>query len=141
MENQQNLSEEDEGNAKSGSTAGAGEAGANEDEADAPGEEAETNSSDAADEETQQGPSTNAQHDSHMHHTAAVKAAGGGPQACLAEADRAAELDASEDVASLGMAEGPHYRPEGLRPSPAACALAGPTVHMLLEGYVSLSAL
>ena len=31
----------------------------------------------------------------------------------------------------------PHYRPQGLRPTPAAQGLAGPTVHILLEGYVS----
>ncbi len=34
-------------------------------------------------------------------------------------------------------AEGTHYNPQGLRPTPVARALAGPTVHILVEGYVS----
>lgn len=41
-----------------------------------------------------------------------------------------------------GLAEEPYYASaRGLRPKPVACALAGPTVHILLEGYVSHSAL
>ncbi len=34
-------------------------------------------------------------------------------------------------------AEGTHYHPLGLKPTPVARALAGPTVHLLVEGYVS----
>ena len=34
-------------------------------------------------------------------------------------------------------AEGPHYNPQGLKPTAVARALAGPTVHILIEGYVS----
>ena len=34
-------------------------------------------------------------------------------------------------------AEGTHYNPQGLKPTPIARALAGPTVHILVEGYVS----
>lgn len=120
--------------------ADADEADGAEEEADAAAEEAETQA-DAADEQYQQIPSTAAQIDSQqVQYTAAVKAAGGGHQAGLAEADEAAEPDTA-DVASSGMAEEPHYRAEGLRPRPAARALAGPTVHMLQEGYVSVSAL
>lgn len=40
-----------------------------------------------------------------------------------------------------GLVEEPHYASaRGLRPNPVARALAGPTVHILLEGYVSRSA-
>ncbi len=34
-------------------------------------------------------------------------------------------------------AQGTHYNPHGLKPTPVARALAGPTVHILVEGYVS----
>jgi len=34
-------------------------------------------------------------------------------------------------------ADGTHYKPQGLKPTPVARALAGPTVHLLVEGYVS----
>lgn len=30
-----------------------------------------------------------------------------------------------------------HCNPQGLKPTPVARALAGPTVHILVEGYVS----
>lgn len=33
--------------------------------------------------------------------------------------------------------QGTHYNPQGLKPTPGARALAGPTVHRLVEGYVS----
>ena len=34
-------------------------------------------------------------------------------------------------------AEKTHYNPQGLKPTPVARPLAGPTVHILVEGYVS----
>ena len=44
-----------------------------------------------------------------------------------------------EDAAAsdYGTSDEAHYQPQGLKPSPVARALAGPTVHLLLEGYVS----
>ena len=47
------------------------------------------------------------------------------------------DLQSREEVANSGKAEASHYTPQGLRPTPAARALAGPTVHILVEGYVS----
>ncbi|KAL0040428.1 hypothetical protein WJX77_006750 [Trebouxia sp. C0004] len=40
-----------------------------------------------------------------------------------------------ESSAGVNSAEGTHYNPQGLGPTPAARALAGPTVHILVEGY------
>ncbi len=44
------------------------------------------------------------------------------------------ELGSSAGGNSAG---GTHYHPQGLKPTPVARALAGPTVHILVEGYVS----
>ncbi len=41
-------------------------------------------------------------------------------------------------IANSRNAQAPHYRPQGLKPTPVARALAGPTVHILVEGYVRL---
>lgn len=58
-------------------------------------------------------------------------------------ADEAAGGAASADAADpvTGLAEEPYYgNARGFKPSPVARALAGPTVHILLEGYVCCSA-
>ena len=62
-----------------------------------------------------------------------------------AAADETADPAASEGDADTDHAQEPYYRAQehcyrvqGLRPIPVARALAGPTVHILLEGYVSL---
>lgn len=69
------------------------------------------------------------------------------PVSPLATTDAAEEATNSYATAAEaadpggGMVEEPHYASaRGLRPNPAARALAGPTVHILLEGYVSPSA-
>lgn len=72
------------------------------------------------------------------------------PQAAEAEAEARGEarawgrtqqvghdLQPREGTAGSGKAEASHYAPQGLKPTPVARALAGPTVHMLVEGYVS----
>lgn len=72
------------------------------------------------------------------------------PQAAEAEAEARGEagawgrrqqlghdLPSREGVADSGKAEASHYHPQGLKPTPVARALAGPTVHILVEGYVS----
>ena len=64
-------------------------------------------------------------------------------QAVAAAAGVAAGGAASPEAAGsgTGLVEEAHYgSATGLKPSPVARALAGPTVHMLLEGYVSCSA-
>lgn len=63
--------------------------------------------------------------------------------ATVAATARASASDAAPDpspaVAGFGVASAqrPHYRPRGLKPTPAARPLAGPTVHQLLYQYVS----
>ena len=47
------------------------------------------------------------------------------------------DLHLREGTAGSGEAEASHYTPQGLKPTPVARALAGPTVHILVEGYVS----
>lgn len=75
---------------------------------------------------------------SSMHQSAA------GLQEADVEARRQAEAQgfrqhARGDLGSSAegnSAEGTHYNPQGLKPTPAARPLAGPTVHILVEGYV-----
>lgn len=83
---------------------------------------------------------TSAQGVSLQHHSAAPTEEG--TEAATA-ADDAAGGAASAEAADpgTGLAEEPYYgSARGLKPSPVARGLAGPTVHILLEGYVSCSA-
>ena len=65
------------------------------------------------------------------------------PAAPTEERKEAAIAAAAAEAADpgTGLVEEPSYRSaRGLKPSPAARALAGPTMHILLEGYVGCSA-
>lgn len=112
-----------------------------------------------AEEDAEQSPATSAQAATcaPKQHPAALTAAAYDAETFEAEADRAAEGDAAVmegsdaeggKAAAAGgagpfgavMEEGANCGgARGLRPRAVARALAGPTVHILLEGYVSLT--
>ena len=90
-------------------------------------------------EETELSLARSAQIASLQQHPAAQMAAA---EVVAPEAGKAPGAAASEAAdAGRGLVEEPFYHSaRGLKPRPAARALAGPTVHILLEGYVSHSA-
>ena len=93
-----------------------------------------------AQEEAEPGLATSPQDAALQHCPAAPVAPTEEAKEVASAADEAAGGAASAEAADSGkgLVEEPHYgSARGLRPSPVARALAGPTVHVLLEGYVS----